>query len=77
MKTLIDVRAFCFRLQDEPLELEKTRRKCIQARECLGHHLQTDITKNEMIREAQDKIDKDYTLKITKKIFGILGGILG
>ena len=39
------------------LELKKTQERCIQARECLGRHIQTDIMKIELIKKAQDKLD--------------------
>ena len=67
MKTLRDVRDWVFRMEDEPLELEKNCQKCIQARECLGNYLQTDNAQNDLIREAQDKIGKILYIEDNEK----------
>ena len=53
METLEDIFDFCFEVYDWPLELEKTRQKCIQARKCLNDLLQTGPISDDKIKEAQ------------------------
>ena len=67
MKTLRDVLDWVLQMYDKPLELDENRQKCRQSRKCLGDHLQTDVTKNDKIGEAQDKIDKILYVEDNKK----------
>ena len=75
MKTLKDVLDFVFVAIDLPLELEKTRQNFLQAHKCLNNYLQTCIGPDDSIREAQNKIDKKFYIRVLKKVIQTLIGI--
>ena len=68
MKTLKKVLYFVFDAIDLPTETARTWQKYIPAHECLKIYLQSAIVSDDIIKEAQNRIDKYFTLKTTKKI---------
>ena len=63
----MDVLDFVFVAIDLPLELERTRQKCIQEHKCLNNYLQTGIVPDDKIKEAQNTIDKVLYIEDNKK----------
>ena len=67
METIRDFLEFVFVAIDLPLELDRTRRKDIQAYNFLNNYLQTGIVPVDKIKEAQNKIDKTLYLEDNEK----------